>query len=278
VVGSRQRQQEVKFHDKVAAFMPDPPTVRCYQAVYCQETGASHLLFDDVSDSHFAGRPAIPPPLHQTEKAMDAFAEFHAFWWDHPTLGDVDELPSQESVADHVANTRKHFGPFVDALGDHLTGTQLTVYERTLTALPSLWERVLQVKDLTLIHGDANFSNVLLPHDPGKNRALIIDWQLWGVSFGTMDLSHLMALYWEKEHRQRMEKNLLMRYHQALIRHGVEGYEWADCWEDYRLAVLLRVLFMPMWFRVSGASDAVWERSLERAMQAVEDLGCLELV
>ena len=152
------------------------------------------------------------------------------------------------------------------------------MYERTLASLPRLWERVLQGKDLTLIHGDANFSNVLLPRDPDQDRALIIDWQLWGVSFAAMDLSHLMALYWDKKHRQRMEKNLLKRYHQALIRHGVEGYEWADCWEDYRLAVLLRVLSMPMWFRVSGAPDALWEHSLERATEAVEDLGCLELL
>ena len=258
--------------------MPDPPVVRCYQAVYCPESGASHLLFDDVSESHFAVQSSSPPPAPQAEKAMDAFAEFHAFWWDHPSLGDVDELPSQESVAEDVANMREHFDPFADALGDRLAGPQLAVYEKTLAWLPKLWERVLQGKGLTLIHGDANFSNVLLPRDPDRDRALIIDWQLWGVSFATMDLAHLMALFWDKEHRQRMETKLLMRYHQALIRHGVEGYEWADCWEDYRLAVLLRVLFMPMWFRASGAPAALWEGSLERATEAVEDLSCLELL
>ena len=142
----------------------------------------------------------------------------------------------------------------------------------------SLWERVTQGKDLTLIHGDANFSNVLLPHDPHRERALIIDWQLWGISFAAEDLAHLMALFWEKEHRQHMEKDLLMRYHQGLIRHGVENYEWADCWNDYRLAVTLRVLFMPMWFWLSGSPVPWWERSLERALQAVEDLECLELL
>jgi Ser/Thr protein kinase RdoA (MazF antagonist) len=209
---------------------------------------------------------------------MDAFAEFHAFWWDHPALGDVDTLPNQTSVAEHVANTRKHFDPFVDVLGDRLSGPQRRVYERTLVALPGLWERVLRGKDLTLIHGDANFSNVLLPRDPDRERALIIDWQLWGVSFAAEDLSHLMALHWDREQRRRMEKNLLIRYHRGLARHGVENYTWADCWEDYRLAVLLRVLFMPMWFQVSGAPDAWWKGSLNRAMQAVQDLDCLELL
>ena len=141
-----------------------------------------------------------------------------------------------------------------------------------------LWQRVLCGSDLTLIHGDANFSNVLLPRNADRERVLIIDWQLWGVSFSAEDLAHLIALFWTNEQRQEMEEKLLMRYHQGLIDRGVEGYAWTDCWEDYRLAVLLRVLFMPMWFWLSGSPASWWERSLERATQAVEDLGCLELL
>jgi hypothetical protein len=175
VVGSRQRRNEVTFHTRVATSMPGPPVVRCHQAVYCPETGASHLLFDDVSATHFAGQSWLPPPLHQAEKAMDAFAEFHAFWWDHPALSELDALPTPASVAEHVDNTRTHFPRFVDALDDRLPGPQLAVYERTLASLPRLWERVLRGTDLTLIHGDANFSNVLLPRDPDEARALIID-------------------------------------------------------------------------------------------------------
>ena len=144
VVGSRQRRYEVKFHTAVTPSMPNPPVVRCYQAVYNPETGASHLLFDDVSESHIAGQSWCPPPLRQAEKAMDAFAEFHAFWWDYPTLGELDALPTHTSVTEHVANTRKHFDRFVDALDGRLTGPQRIVYERTLASLPRLWGRALR--------------------------------------------------------------------------------------------------------------------------------------
>jgi hypothetical protein len=209
---------------------------------------------------------------------MDAFAQFHAFWWDNPILGDIDSLPSQESVAEGIANTRRHFRRFADTLGNLLSDSQFGVYEKALASLPRLWERVTQVKGLTLIHGDANLSNVLLPHDPDRDCAIVIDWQLWGISFGTMDLSHLMALFWDREHRISIEKELLMRYHQELVRHGVKNYGWADCWHDYRLAVILRVLFMPMWFCLSGSPLSWWKRSLERAFQSFADLGCLELL
>jgi len=278
VVGSIQRRNEVEFHNNLVTLMPRPPIVHCYQAVYCEETGASHLVFDDVSKTHFQVEPSLPPPMRQAEKAIDAFSEFHAFWWDHWALGDIDALPTQKSVAEHVNNTREHFPQFVDSLGGGLTGSQRQVYEKTLASLPSLMERVIRGKDLTLIHGDSNFSNVLLPHDPDRDRALIIDWQLWGVSFAAEDLAHLMALFWEKEHRQRMEKDLLMRYYEGLIRNGVENYEWTECWNDYRLAVILRVLFMPMWFWLAGSPDSWWQRSLARAMQAFEDSGCQELL
>jgi len=278
VVGSSQRQNEVVFHNRVAVSMSKPPIVRCYQAVYCEETGNSHLLFDDVTESHFTVRPTEPPPVPQAGKAIDAFAEVHASWWDHPELDGIAMPPSPASVAEHVANSRGSFARYASAVGDQLSDFQHQVYERTLDGLPRLWKRVTQGRNLTLIHGDASFSNVLLPYDPEKREALIVDWQLWGTSFGTEDLSHLIALFWDREPRQIMEKDLLMRYHQGLVRNGVAGYGWTDCWEDYRLAVLLRVLFMPMWFWLGGASDSYWKASLARAMQAVTDLECLELL
>lgn len=156
MVAGRQRRNEVEFNTNVAAFMPNPPIVRCHQAVYSEETGASHLIFDDASETHFQVETSLPPPLHQAGKAIDAFAELHAFWWDHQALGDVGALASQKSVAEHVNDTREHFPRFVDSLGDRLTASQRQVYERTLASLPGLMERVTQGKNLTLIHGDAN--------------------------------------------------------------------------------------------------------------------------
>lgn len=276
VVGGRQRRREVLFHNQIAAMMPDPPLVHCYHAAYDEQSGAAHLLFDDLSATHAAGQISPPPPLPQCLRAMDALAEFHAFWWDHPRLGDIDPLPDAASVAEHVENTRRHFERFVDVLGSRLSPAQHRVYDRTLDALPRLWQRVTQGTGLTLIHGDMNFSNVLLPREP--DRALIIDWQLWGISFAAEDLAHMIALFWDPADRRRLERDLLQRYHQELVRHGVKNDSWADCWHDYRLAVLLRVLFMPMWFWSSGAPESSWLGSLGRAMQAVEDLKCVELL
>ena len=107
---------------------------------------------------------------------------------------------------------------------------------------------------------------------------MIIDWQLWGVRLGAEDLAHLLTVFWDPADRRRLERELVQHYHQGLLRHGIKGYTWDDCWHDYRLAILLRTLFMPMWFWSSGAPTSLWAGCLERAVQAVEDLGCRELL
>jgi hypothetical protein len=278
VVGSAQRRNEVEFHTRVAAMMPHPPLVRCYHAAYCEATGASHLLFDDVSATHFGGTSLTPPGKTHCDTVMDAFAAFHAFWWDHPALPTVNAPRTQESVSRDIAHVLECFPGFADFAGERLAAPQRRLYERAIDALPRLMQRVTRGEHLTLIHGDANFSNVMLPCDASTGEALIIDWQLWGISFAAEDLAHLIALNWPESERDVMERDLLKRYHAGLLRHGVGHYAWADCWYDYRLAGIIRVLFMPMWFWNSGApADSVWF-SLANAMKVFADLECGELL
>ncbi|MCL4505506.1 MAG: aminoglycoside phosphotransferase family protein [Chloroflexi bacterium] len=277
-VGSARYRHEVDFHNRVGRLMPHPPIVHCYHAVYDEQTGASALLFDDVSETHFAGTSAAPPGQPYCESMIDAFAALHAYWWDNPALGSIDDFPSEESATDTITGIRESFPAFADFAADRLSALQRLLYDKVLAALPRLLQRVTGGHDLTLIHGDATLSNVMLPRDAGAGQALIIDWQFWGISFAAEDLSNLMALFWDGEQRRCLERPLLVRYHDRLLRHGVEHYAWADCWHDYRLAVIVRVLFMPMWFWRTGAPPAsVWP-NLSNALQAFDDLDCVELL
>ena len=278
VVRSEHRRREVAFHKTVVENMPNLPIARCHHAAYCEETGATSLLFDDLWETHASGKPLSPPEMPQAESAMDAFAAFHAAWWDHSSLSEISCLPGGRSNAEKVANIRSQFPRFADAAGSILTDHQRRIYEAALASLPALYLRVSKGKDLTLIHGDANFSNVLLPKNADESEAVIIDWQLYGISFAAEDLAHLIPLFWSREQRKDSEVSLLRRYHRGLLFHGVEAYDWDDCWQDYRRAVILRALFMPMWFWKAGASEEWWRGCLTRAADAVDDLHCRELM
>jgi hypothetical protein len=276
VVGSPQRRAEVRFHNEVVARMPVAPVARCYHAVYDEASGASHLLFDDLAATHCGGDIRTPPARPHCERAIEAFADFHAFWWDNPALREFATPSSLEEMAASISAIRACYPRFADAAGERLDARQRRAYEQVLVSLPKLMERVTSGHGITLIHGDANLSNVLLPRDPEKDRALIIDWQLWNASYAAEDLANLMALFWDGEQRRALEGDLLKRYHDRLLQHGVRGYAWADCRRDYQLAVITRVLFMPMWFWESGQRDARTWLSLEYAWQAFDDLGCRE--
>ena len=278
VVRSEHRRREVEFHRTLVADMPNLPVVRCHHAACCDESGAASLLFDDLSDTHTSGKPFSPPGMRQAESAMDAFGAFHASWWDHSSLGRISRLADKRSVAEKVADIRSCFPKFADAAGSSLTGRQRRIYDVALASLPTLYRRVSDGGDLTLIHGDANFSNLLLPDDADESEAVIIDWQLYGVSFAAEDLAHLIPLFWSRQQRKDTEVGLLRRYHRGLLSHGLVGYDWNDCWQDYRRAVILRSLFMPMWFWTAGASEEWWGGCLIRAADAVDDLHCRELM
>jgi Ecdysteroid kinase-like family len=271
-------QKEVAFYTRIAATMPDPPVVRCYDAVYAPEAQKFHLVLEDVSASHFQTGWPVPPPQPQCAQAIDCLAKLHAHWWDHASLPQVvGARPTAASVQQLFSGVEHTLPGFLDFLGDRLSGTRCAVYAQALRVAPPLTQRLLAGHGLTLVHGDAHVWNFLFPHNGDTDTVRIIDWEGWRVGLGTMDLAYMMALHWYPERRARLEQALLRRYHAQLLTHGVVGYEWDACWYDYRLAAV-RNLFIPMWQWAAKLAPAIWWSHLERAMLAFEDLHCSELL
>jgi hypothetical protein len=280
-------RKEVEFYNTIASTMDDPPLVRCYDAVYAPDTGQSHVLLDDLSETHFQPEPPLPPSDLHCKRLMDCLASFHAHWWEHPRLGtDIGELANEATSIEGVLRypysvdeTEEMFSGFVDFLGDRLPIARRRVYEQVLSAwpFPGLPERLSERRGLTLVHGDAHVWNFLYPRHPEHDQVYIIDWHEWGISLGTNDLADMIALEWYSERRARLEEPLLRRYHDQLLAHGVEDYDWERCWNDYRLSVI-RILFFPVWMHAGGRSSVTWWPMLERVILAFQDLECVNLL
>ena len=275
-------RKEIEFYSNVADAMIDPPVVRCYDAVYSEETGGAHLLLDDVSETHFTvgNVKSDADTKRYCEQVMDCLAEFHAFWWDHPRLGkDIGTLLTEEGLINGIPGTERTVSGFVEYLGDRLSVERRRLYKKIISAQPALFKRLTRGKDLTLVHGDAHLWNFLCPGNPNKGKVCIIDWQFWHPSIASTDLAFMIALHWCPERRRLLEKDLIERYHNGLLEHGVANYNWDDCWNDYRLSVIIMDLFVPVWqWSLFGMSEDVWWSNLENAMLAFEDLGCAELL
>jgi len=271
--------KEIVFYAKVAPLTPPGHLPRCY-GIIDAVGGARSLLLEDLTDTHtIVGEWPIPPPLEQCERIMEAYAAFHAQWWDDPRLG--ESIGTWGDTSGDFERQRLDFSKrlpaFADSLGDRLAPERLRLYEQLLDAWPRLLARYTTHRGMTLVHGDAHVWNSFHPRDPAKDTIRLFDWDGWRLDTASDDLCYMMGLHWYPDRRRRYERRLLERYHATLVARGVKNYPFAALLEDYRWSALWQIT-TPVWQASFRLHPAVWWSHLERAMLTVDDLDCRALL
>src|SRR5215831_8561441 len=274
----RMIRQEVEFYRSYGD-IPALPLVRYFAAAYSAESGAAHLLLEDLSETHSNPMPPLPPARPQAEAMIDALARFHAYWWEHKGLGnEVGEKWTEASIAKSMQYLEESYVRFRDLVGDLISDDRTRLFEKVLAAWPKVAQRLVDSPNLTLIHGDAHTWNCLLPMDAERDPAYLIDLCTCRIRPGPNDLAYMMALMWFPDVRAMWEKALLERYYRRLLSLGVKGYSRDDFNWDYRFGVLCH-LFTPVLQASGGFVPATtWWYSLERILAAFSDLNCGELL
>ncbi|MCB0036122.1 MAG: aminoglycoside phosphotransferase family protein [Anaerolineales bacterium] len=274
-------EREVAFYLSAAAQMPYSPAPVCFDAAYDSDSGAYHLLLEDISETHRTVHPEEPATRSDMNKMLDALARLHAHWWGHPQLGQsIGTIPAPEEIRASFIRLGNVFPEYVDYLGDRLSVERRRVYEKVLDKYSDvLISRLAQHKTLTLVHDDAHAGNFLLPRQATGQRVYLIDWQQWGVHVGLHDVAYLIALFWYPERRTQMEQSAVQGYHDRLGEYGVVGFDWQTCWDDYRLQVIENLL-VPFWAWIFQGEHWGFHRwhQLEKAMMAFQDLKCVEFL
>ena len=158
-----------------------------------------------------------------------------------------------------------------DLLGDGLSADRRALIETVVGGYPEAHAtRLASSGRQTLVHGDAHPWNFLLPADPGRS-CILLDWQVWGIDFGSADLAYLMALHWFPERRRRFERSLVEVWRQALADCDI-NVDAASAWEDYRFSAAGLLARVVVYSAVIPA--AIWWPHLERAFLAFDDLDC----
>jgi hypothetical protein len=162
-------------------------------------------------------------------QAVEALARFHAYWWEHPSLGSgVAQLGRWfRDAAHHARYIERRTAAWASLIGGEGAWfpTDLRqIYERVLAGLPGRWERLLArrfatLANITLAHGDAYFANFLCPIHPAAGGAYLIDWQSPYAHLGADDLVTMCATFWTPEQRRadRREERALRHYHAVLL-------------------------------------------------------------
>ena len=275
---------EVTYYTRDYIGLPDAPLVRCYDGAYDAAQNRYHLLLHDMSETHVAAYD-LQPTLAHGQALAEALTILHAHWWGNERL-------AQFGAAFHDA---AHIRRFVEiglpgiphamtVFGDHLKPHWPELIQRLFTRLPDvLAARAQDTTHFTLLHGDPNPGNLLVPKEGERPLYLIdlqpFDWSLttW---LGAFDLAYVMALYWQTDLRRELEIPVLHHYHQTLAARGVQGYAWEQLYEDYRLSVALMVPIAVEYMRDGGDPD--WNEFryglVQRTLTACDDLECRQLL
>ncbi|MGH2353260.1 MAG: aminoglycoside phosphotransferase family protein [Chloroflexota bacterium] len=274
-------EKEVRFYTEMALEMPEVPTIRCYDAVYDPTTGKGHLLLEDISRTHYLPPRRYPPPEPVCEQAIDILARLHAHWWKDPRLGtEIGRFPDYTTPGGWVTRATRAVTSFLAFLGAHLPTERQRLYGRLLACLPTYARRRGQGPP-TLVHQDAHWRNFLYPHEPGSDTARLFDWQSWNAGVPASDLAYMIALHWSPEPQRELMERLVRRYHDGLLQFGVTGYDWRQCWNEYRLAVVGAPFgTASAWANWGSPDDSVstWLPRVERAFVLFDALRCEELL
>lgn len=274
---------EVNYYIRDYVGVEGVPLPRVYDAAYSEALGRYHILMDDLSDTHVMSC-AKPPTLEFWLAMAEGLAAMHAPWWGRERLEQGGEpIHSPDVLMRFVDIARPGAGHILDNCADQLKPHWPALIWKLYDKHPAaLIERMKDGNGFTLIHGDANCTNIFAPKDAERPIYILdrqpFDWSLttW---LGVYDLVYSMVLDSDVESRRAFEKPVLEHYHAELIRRGVRDYSWEQLWHDYRLSIPIGVYVGTEWCRgylhLGGISR--WMAILQRTLTAMDDLGCAAL-
>ena len=109
-----------------------------------------------------------------------------------------------------------------------------------------------------------------------------VDWQIAMQARGTFEIGYLLGGHVASELRRAQERELVSLYHRSLLAGGVGGYDFDECFHDYRRSMLAGFSY---WVQGAAATDLthprtaalfdVWARRLDAA---AGELGLAEFV
>lgn len=274
---------EVEYYARDYVGLAGAPLVRCYDAAYSAEQRRYHLLLDDLSASHVEAWQK-PPTLAYGLALAEALACLHAHWWGAERIAAAGHaIPDAPGIERFVALGRPGVAPILGAFADQLLPHWPEAIHELFDRHPrAMLARTSGGDGFTLIHGDVNGGNVLVPRDADRPLYLLdrqpFDWSLT-VWLGVYDLAYAIVPRWEVEIRRRYEMQVLRHYHEQLAARGVRDYPWTRLVEDYRLSAAMGVYVATEWCRggIDWEWQHVWLPMLQKTLTACDDLNCREL-
>lgn len=227
-IAFRSYEKEVRFYQEMAERLP-VRTPRMHYADLDVATASFVLLLEDLEPAR-AGDQLRGCDTDLAAAAVAELVNLHAPLWGDPSLAQLDWLhgnPDGRAAllrdvlpllwAGFQERYAASLEPHVKQAGDVYFGRMDAGYAGDRT--------------FTVTHTDYRLDNLLISPD---GVVTVVDWQTCGTGVGPSDVAYFLGAGLAPELRREAEDQLVRNYHAGLLAAGVTGYDWEDCWLDYR--------------------------------------------
>ncbi|WP_169738361.1 phosphotransferase [Patulibacter minatonensis] len=275
---SGQYRNEIRFYQQLADELAIAVPVPVHAALAENETDFV-LLMQDLTPARVVDQLEGCTP-DEAALVMDQQAALHASSWDDPRLAQLEWLQGTVAgwgqITDGFDAT---IAAFPEAFGSLIPEADLAEAAK-LVPLRDAWKRELSTPRC-LWHNDLRADNVLFDAQAGEIPIAVLDWQ--GVTYGngTIDLAYFLATSLTTEDRRAHERDLVARYHEGLLSHGVSDYTLEQCWDDYRVLAIHPLqtgVFGLGAVKRSERGDRMWCNWIDRSAAMTRDLDSFALL
>jgi Phosphotransferase enzyme family len=273
-------RSEVEFYTDVADNVRIP-VPRCYYSDISDSGADFVLMLADMAPA-VQGDQIAGCTAQEADLAVAALAGLHGPSWCDPVWLGLSAIsmpkPGDEAAAKGLGDVSVMAADItIEKLGPHMSAEDRDTLSAAM-GLVTPW-LLAEPNRYALMHGDYRLDNMLF--DPNRQRITIVDWQTLGVGLPARDLAYFTATSLVPEVRAELERELVGRYHEALLGYGITDYDADTCWRDYRLGVIQAPLISALGFAFAASTERGDEMMLtmfHRGCQAIRELGTLELI
>jgi hypothetical protein len=262
--------REVEFYRNLAPKL-GWPIPKCDLAVNDETDGWFTLVLEDVAGGT-QGDQIAGCTVDEARTALASLAAIQAPVLGNPGVGgpwlNLPNMLSQELLSSLLP-------AFTERYAGRIKPAHVEVCRRFVSCLDAWW--LSKGAPEGLVHGDFRLDNLLFTTD----SAAVVDWQtvMWGPAL--LDAAYFLGGALSPEERRTHERELIGEYHAGLIRRGVEGLGWEQCWQEYRkwsFWGVTMVIGASMLVVQTERGDDMFMTLLDRACSQVLDLDALELL
>ncbi len=231
-VSLRNYAREIYFYRELAARVPIAKP-RCYYSAIEGEGPEFALILEDLSPAR-QGDQLAGCSLEVARAAVLELAKLHGPTWCDDSLCGRDLIARTDAA--RAALVREVYAQMLPAFLARF-GARLEPDEREIIAAVAKSQGPpfsYPERPFALVHIDYRLDNLLIDDRTSPPRVSVVDWQSVLVGSPLSDLAYFLGASVLPEQRRVAERDLVRAYYDALLAQEVRGYDWEDCWSDYR--------------------------------------------